>query len=242
MALNGFKIACLGMVLIFIVSAYSVFADEPDPTFLSGCSLSNSQQQDRAWCETEKSEGVTNFTKTIQGSDLNAYKGVCIIDSPIEIIYDILSNVSEHSKWIKYCATSRELDRPSDKQSFQYYDFDVPWPLANRDIVVHCTTEADWGRGKITIQSEAVKEPLVPIRKNHMRITDSRQEWILEQVTPDSTRVTFVSYTNMEGPVSKMLNKLISKVIPSSSLKNLKKISMEKYLSASDRFIAKTYP
>lgn len=230
MALYRIRIACLVMVSLLFLTIHPILADELNHVPHTG------------WNETETSGGVTNYSRHIEGSDLTAYKGVCVIDCPLEILYSILSNIPEHSKWVKYCATSREINRSSESNSLQYYDFDIPWPLSNRDIVVHCTTDADWEAGKIIIQGEAIKEPLVPIKKDHLRITDSKQEWILEQISPDSTQVTFISYTTIDGPVPSILNALISRVIPSASLKNLKKLSAEKQRTANNRFFAKILP
>jgi hypothetical protein len=140
---------------------------------------------EKGWKEMERSDGISHYTKPIKGTDLNAYLGICVINSSLDTLYSVLSNVPEHVKWVKYCATSVYLEKPSQTDSFQYYDFNVPWPFANRDIVVHCTTKFDWPSGRIRIFAEAVKDPMVPMKKNHYRITDSKQEWILEQIAPD---------------------------------------------------------
>jgi hypothetical protein len=217
-----------------------VAADEPVHGSLSDSAMLIA---DTGWKETNQCDGIVNYTRQIEGSELSAYKGVSVIDCPIELLYAILTNVSEHNTWITYCASARELVRSSDNhQSFQYYDFDVPWPLSNRDVVVHCTTETNWAEGTIIIQGDAIKEPLVPLKKNHLRITDSSHTWILESITPDSTRVTFLSRTLVDGPVTSLLNRLVSHVIPSTSLKNLKKISMDKFQTSLDRLLAKNCP
>lgn len=242
MVYKELKTMCLGLILYSMIAVPVSNAADLSGTAPTEALLSNTLANEPGWNELEKTDGVINYTKRIDGTTFTAYKGVCVIDCPIELLFAILHNVPEHSKWISYCATSKEIERPSYNRSFQYYDFDVPWPLSDRDIVVQCTTQANWSDGTIIIKGEAVKEPMVPLKKSHMRITDSRQQWILEQISPDQTLVTFVSYTTMDGPVPGMLNKLVSNVIPSNSLKNLKKISTEKYLSSSARFLAETCP
>lgn len=240
MVFNILKMACLGLMLCAMVVPAPVEANEPVHGATSGSAMLIA---DIGWKETDRIDGLVNYTRQIEGSELSAYKGVSVIDCPIELLYAILTNVSEHNTWITYCASARELVRSSDNhQSYQYYNFDVPWPLSNRDVVVHCTTQTNWSEGTIIIQGDAIKEPLVPLKKNHLRITDSSHTWILESITPDSTRVTFLSRTLMDGPVPRLLNRLVSHVIPSTSLKNLKKISMDKFQAFNDRLLAKNYP
>ncbi|GAB6094890.1 START domain-containing protein [Desulfatiferula olefinivorans] len=239
MASNVFKIFFLGLIICCMLPSM-IGAKEPVDASVPGFEPGLS---DPDWKETDRCDGFVSFTRRIEGSELTAYKGVGIIDCPIELLFAVLTNVSEHNTWVTYCASARELVRSSDNhQSFQYYDFDVPWPLSNRDVVVHCTTRTNWAEGRIIIQGDAIKEPLVPVKKDHLRITDSSHTWILESVSPDSTRVTFLSRTLVSGPVPGLLNRLVSHVIPATSLRNLKKLSMDKFQASSERLLAKNCP
>lgn len=192
------------------------------------------------WEQIESSEGVTHFSKSIPDSVFKAYKGTCTINCPLDILYSILCDVPAHTKWIKYCNSSIELARPKPDESIQYYTFDIPWPLYDRDIVVNCKVDSDWDAGRVTIKSEAVKDRQtpVPVQKKLLRVTDSEQIWDLEYVSSSETKVTFYSYASMDGVAPAMLNNLISCVIPSTSLKNLKDISTGKYHSSSLKFLA----
>jgi hypothetical protein len=235
-ACSIFIVFCLSILIL--TPQYSS-AEGPNTVPVSDFILKyiDNSNADKGWKETEHNEGISNYTKEIKGSDLNAYMGICVVDSSLETIYSVLSNVPEHIKWITFCSTASYLEKQSINDSYQYYDFNVPWPFLNRDMVVHCTTKIDWQMGKIVINTEAVKDPIVPIKKGHLRITDSKQKWVLEQIAPNKTKITFVSVTTLKDPVPRILNRLISQVIPSSSLKNLKKIATEKYIESS-RFIA----
>ena len=195
---------------------------------------------ENAWNLTERGKGVTHYSQSVKGSDLNAYKGVCLIDSSIENVYAFLIDVSRHTSWIAYCSKSAVVEKNSDSDAIQYYDFDVPWPLSNRDIVVHCTTEVDSKTGAITISSSAVKDSVVPLKKDHLRITDAKQKWVIEQIAPEKTRVTLYSLTHIKGPAPKLLKKLVSHVIPSTSLKNLRLQAMKNTQTSPSRYIAKT--
>jgi hypothetical protein len=132
------------------------------------------------------------------------------------------------------------VKKSSDEDVIQYFNFDVPWPFLNRDIVVHCTQKTEPQTGKIILDCFAVKTPLVPLKKNHMRITDSRQQWTLEKIGSGKTRITFVSITNIESSVPGILKRLISQIIPSKSLENLLSLSNNADSSVSSQYLAKT--
>lgn len=190
------------------------------------------------WVEFGKKDGITHFTAKAKASDLEAYKGVCVINCPIEILYAFLTDVSGHNVWIKYCSISREIERSQSNSSLQYYDFDIPWPFSNRDIVVHCESSENWKDGKVTITGRAINAPGIPVPENHSRITESYQNWILEKIDTEFTLVTFTSMIRLKGPASGFLSKLVSRTVPSESLINFRKISTETYLSERNRLYA----
>lgn len=195
---------------------------------------------ENAWKVTEKDQGVTHYSQKIKGSGINAYKGVCIINKPIDTIFSLLSDIPSHPTWVAYCSSSSLIKKNSEDDTIQYYNFDVPWPFLNRDIVVHCTQRTDPVTGTITIDSYAVKAPVVPLKKNYLRVTDANQKWLLEQIEPGITRVTFIALTNIEGDAPNILKNLISHEIPSTSLENLKTIAMKMTTPTPNRYIAKS--
>jgi ribosome-associated toxin RatA of RatAB toxin-antitoxin module len=195
---------------------------------------------ENSWIEIRKDEGITHYSQQIKGCNLNAYKGVCIINKSIETIYSLLMDVPSHPTWVAYCTSSSVIKRFSHDDAIQYYNFDVPWPFFDRDIVVHCMQKTEKLTGTITIDSYALRTPLVPLKKKHLRITDARQKWVIEQIGPEKTRITFIALTNIEGQAPNVLKKLISQVIPSTSLENLRAVSMKQNAISSTSYIAKS--
>lgn len=198
---------------------------------------------DGNWVKKNTSHDITHFSKKIENSSFKAYKGVCTIESPMDLLYSILCDVQAHTKWIKYCDSSMEVERPTPNQSIQYYTFDIPWPFCDRDVVVNCHVESDWDAGRVVIKSVAIKNPRnpVPVQKKLSRVTNSEQIWVLERLSSSKTRVTFLSYAKMDGLVPKLLNNLISSVIPSQSLANLKLISSGKHNASPVKYLAEIH-
>ena len=221
-------------IFFLSTSSFSLFAAE-----ISSISL-DTILSESAWKLTKKSRGISHYKQPIKEYDVNAYKGVLVIDRPLETIYSLVTNVENHPLWVTFCSSSSTIRKNSEDDAIQYYRFDVPWPFLNRDIVVHCTQKTDPVTGTVTIDSQALKTPMVPLKKNHLRITDAKHKWIFERIDQRRTKVTFISMTNMEGQTPRALKNLISQVIPSSSLENLKAISMKPDHPATSTYIAKT--
>ncbi len=192
------------------------------------------------WTLTKKEKGVTHYSQPVKGYELNAYKGVCTINKSVGDVYSMLTDVASHPTWVAYCDSSSIVKKNSDEDAIQYYNFDIPWPFLNRDIVVHCRQKTNPQTGTVIIDCNAVKTPVVPLKKNHMRITDAKQRWVLEAVDHDRTRVTFIALTSIDGPAPGILKRLISNVIPSTSLENFKTVSTRYAASPTTKYMARS--
>lgn len=232
--MRRFRFSNIIISMIFCVSILMI-QDTHSDYFNSSNDLSWSED---AWKEVRKDEGITHYSQPIKGCNLNAYKGVCIINKPIETINNLLMDVPNHPTWIAYCNVSSIIKRFSQDDAIQYYNFDVPWPFFDRDIVVHCTQKTDIITGTITIDSYALRTPVVPLKKKHLRITDAKQKWVIEKIDNEKTRITLIAVTNIEGQTPNLLKRLISQVIPSTTLENLKTVSMKQNTVSSTSYIA----
>ncbi len=101
---------------------------------------------------------------------------------------------------------------------------DTPWPFLDRDVLYKTEVKIDFASGKVVIQSIALKTPLIPLKKQYVRITDSEQQWILERIAVDRTRITFINRTNAAGPFANFISNPGIRDTMMHSLTNLTKI------------------
>ena len=101
---------------------------------------------------------------------------------------------------------------------------DTPWPFTDRDVVYKTEAKFDFASGKVVIHSIALKKPFIPLREQYVRITDSEQQWILERISVDRTRITFINRTNAAGPFANFISNPGIRDTTIYSLTNLTKI------------------
>jgi hypothetical protein len=76
----------------------------------------------------------------------------------------------------------------------------------------------------VVVHSIALKTPLIPVRRQYVRITDSEHQWILEKISKNRTRITFINRTNAAGPFANYLSNSGTRDTTLHSLENFKKI------------------
>jgi hypothetical protein len=178
------------------------------------------------WKLIDDRDGITLYSRQISGQPQAQFKGVCIVRRPIEAVGSVLSDVGSYPKWFFKCMEAKKIptENSSELHFFLYVAIDTPWPFLDRDVVYKTDVAVDRASGKVFIQSVALKRPFVQLKRQYVRITDSEHQWILERVSAELTRITFINRTNAEGPFADYLSNSGMRDTTIHSLENLKKI------------------
>jgi hypothetical protein len=171
-------------------------------------------------------DGITLYAREVSGHSEGQFKGVCTVRRPIEAVGAVLSDVGAYPKWFFKCIEAKKIptENSSELHFFLYVAIDTPWPFSDRDVVYETDVSIDYESGKVAIHSIALKASFIPLRKRYVRITDSEHQWILERISFDRTRITFLNRTNTAGPFATYLSNPGIRDTTIHSLKNLKKM------------------
>ena len=171
-------------------------------------------------------DGITLYAREVSDHSEAQFKGVCLINRPLESVGSVLSDIASYPKWFFKCIEAKKVPA-EDSTPFQFFIYvaiDTPWPFLDRDVVYKTEVSIDNVSRKVIIHSIALKTPLMPLRRRYVRITDSEHQWILERISVDRTRITFINRTNVAGPLANILSNSVVRDTTIHSLKNLKEI------------------
>jgi hypothetical protein len=171
----------------------------------------NSAAQD--WELKKNKEGVKVFTKTNPNSPFDLLKAECEINVGINQMLTLIYDVSRHTEWVYNSVQSVLIKKNSTYDIIYYGETYAPWPVSNRDLVIHLSAFTDSITGICNIT--AVSEPeLKPLVKGKIRIPRSVSRWKLIPINKQTTRVIYtldidpggslpawlVNYASIEGP------------------------------------------
>ena len=162
-----------------------------------------------------------------EGYSENQYKGVSVIEQPIEIVAAVLADIESYPEWFYRCSEARKLagDKASVLDFSLYIVIDVPWPFSDRHAVFRAQTTVDEVSETIVINSTAQIESEIPPHKDYVGITNSAQQWNLEKLAPHTTRITFINRTGASGAMTAGITNLGSQATVHQSLINMQKIA-----------------
>ena len=198
--------------------------------------MANADEND--WVFVENNQGVTIHSRKLAEYAESEFRGTRILEYPVEVIAAVLADIQSYPLWFFNCISASKIpDTTSTNLNFLIYIVvKTPWPLWNRDVIYTTETRIDMSAGKITVWGKAVQDTKVPIKQNHVRVTDSALKWVLARIDDNRTRISFTKRINAGGSIGSYLSDLGCRKTIFESLVNLSGIAADpKYAALGNR-------
>ena len=138
---------------------------------------------DVSWFLVKEKQGVKLYTASIDGSDYVAVKAVTQIDASMETIVAVLGDGEGCNQWRELCQSSRVLKTLPDRERTIYMVLNMPWPLSDRDMVIHSRTTLDNENKAFTVNFTSAQDsyPMqdyiraISTGRYHVRVTSEQQ-------------------------------------------------------------------
>ena len=178
------------------------------------------------WKLILEEDNIALYARELKGHTESQYKGITTVIRPIETVGSVLSDTASYPGWFFKCIEAKKLstEDSSKLHFFLYIVIDTPWPFSDRDVIYETEITINHASEKVVIRSSALKEALIPLKRQYVRITDSEHQWILEKISDAQTRITFINRTNAAGTFASYLSNPGMRDTTFHSLKNLSKI------------------
>lgn len=141
----------------------------------------------------------------------------------------LFNNVSEYPKWGYQVFHSELLKRVSDTEFYYYSRYDFPWPLDDRDVVMHTTIVTDNATKAVTLTSVAVPD-YIPEKKGLVRVRKANVTWKLAPQTSTTTEGEYTLSTDPGGLLPDWSVEIANDTGPVETVQRMKKLlSEERY-------------
>ncbi|TGK11902.1 lipid-binding protein [Leptospira fletcheri] len=175
------------------------------------------------WVYLKEENGVKIF-KRATDSRFDAFKVSTLISRSLPEVRNVFLNIPGHTNWIANCKESRLLGGKVPDKFIHYYLIGAPWPVKDREMILETESFFDTQKRRVSILTRAVNDPNVPVKKDSYRITRSHIQWTLEEVSDNSTLVTYVNQTDPGGDVPSYLSNWSSAGAPTETILSLKRL------------------
>jgi hypothetical protein len=185
------------------------------------------------WQMIMDNENIKGYSRSVEGSDLLEFRSSVIVNAKIEVVGAILRNVEGLKEASSHCTDVRFLEKTDINNYVFYVAYSYPPPIADRDMIVKVSGRYDYNMGRVISDLRALKEPLVPLKKNCIRITNYKAQFIVEYINREKTNIVYTSMLDPAGSIPKSLANFMSKLaLESSGLDLQEAIKNKKYIDA----------
>ena len=134
-------------------------------------------------------------------SGYTEFKGVTHVRSRLSAFVALLGDVKRMPEWVYRNTSTETLKEISDTEVYARTVSEMPWPLTDRDAVLHSTLSQDPKTLAVTIRGSAVPTYL-PASENHVRMPLVESYWSFTPIDSGTIEVVFQGFGDPGGNLS----------------------------------------
>jgi len=152
------------------------------------------------WKLDKEKNGIKVYLSNVTASDFKAIKVECTFTGTYAKLITILSDVSEFSKWVYNNKASNLLKQNNPFDFIYYTETHLPWPMSNRDAVIHMRIKTDSLPHFLTIAGSGEPD-LFPKIPGKVRISHFKSNWKVIMLTNKLIQITYILELDPGGSI-----------------------------------------
>ena len=175
------------------------------------------------WKLSKEKNGIKVYESEVPHSNYKAIKVECIFEGTYDKLMTVLRNVSHQKDWVYNNKTSNMIKLISPYEFYYYAETSLPWPMSNRDAVVHLRMNRDSLNRFLKIT--AVSEPhYIPEKSGKVRVPKSNINWYVTMPTEKTISIAYTFEAEPGGSLPGWLVNMFADKGPYESFKKLSEI------------------
>jgi hypothetical protein len=160
------------------------------------------------WKLSKEKDGIKVYQSELQHSSYKAIKVECTLAGNYDKLIAVLNNVSGQKDWVYHNKTSYMIKKVNPYEFYYYTEASLPWPMSNRDAVVHLTMDRDSLNRFLKIMSVSVPD-YISEQSGKVRVTRSTISWNVTMPTANTIKIIYVFEAEPGGNIPAWLLTLL---------------------------------
>ncbi|MBI5858150.1 MAG: hypothetical protein HZB42_10960 [Sphingobacteriales bacterium] len=172
------------------------------------------------WKPQKDKNGIKVYLSDVAGSSFKAIKVECTLTGSYAKLIALLTNVSGLKNWIYHNKTSYLLKQNSPLDFVYYSETSMPWPLSNRDVILHLKINTDSLPKFLSIKG--YNEPhFFPEIPGIVRVPHYKANWTVTMPTAQSLHISYILEIDPGGSIPAWLANSFADKGPFGTFSNL---------------------
>jgi hypothetical protein len=175
------------------------------------------------WKLSKEKDGIRVYQSAVQNSNYKSIKVECTLEGNYDKLMAVLSNVSHQKDWVYHNKTSYIINRVSPYEYYYYMETFLPWPMSNRDAVVHLKMNKDSLNRFLKITAVSIPS-YIPEKSGKVRVPRSSVNWYVTMPTSKTISISYIFEAEPGGSLPAWLANMFADKGPYESFKKLSEL------------------
>ena len=189
------------------------------------------------WNLERDENGIKVYLKEFWADDIKAFRGVVYINTSVDSLLAVILDIDACTDWVQHCQNPLMLKRINFSECYHYLVHNLPFPVVDREFILHTKISRNPVNGAVTVYSEARPDYCLQQQTSHcqlikhsslVRIRHSHGSYLLEPVKKGLTKFTWTQHTDPGGNLPAWLVNIMIREVPYLTLQSLRKKATEK--------------
>jgi hypothetical protein len=185
------------------------------------------------WSKDKSGDNVTVYVQPAPGYSLKAFRAVTTVPVPMDAVNALIADAPAFSQWYSDCRSNKIIKTISSKEYVTYFVNDSPFPVMDRDSLIHTTVSQDPATRAVTFAMKGAPT-LIPEKDDYVRVPKLEGYWRVTPIGASETEVVLELRSDTGGSVPSFLANQQVTVGPFKTFQKLRAmVQKPRYLKAS---------
>jgi len=172
------------------------------------------------WKLSKEKNGISVYLSDIPGKSLKAVKVECTLTGTFAKLIAILSNVAHMEDWVFHNKKSKMLKQNTPLDFIYYTETSMPFPLSNRDAIIHIRIKTDSLPKFLTITGTGEPDffPKIPTK---VRVPHYKASWKVTMPSANKIQIYYIVEVDPGGSIPAWISNMFADDGPYGSFSNL---------------------
>ena len=176
------------------------------------------------WEKIGDSDGVVTLRKEVPDSPVVAFRGEALIEDSMARIAGVLEAVEREKEWMADVVETYNIEKLSESDRWEYNRTKTPWPLQDRDFVIHSTVSFKAEpEPTLTIKMNSAENEKKPPLSGVVRGALIDSTFVLKFLEEKKTFFTCEIHADPKGAIPKWVVNLFQKSWPLDTISGLRR-------------------
>lgn len=152
------------------------------------------------WKLEKNKDGINVYLSDVAGSVFKAVKVECTLKGSYAKLIALLTDLSHFSDWIYHNKTTKLIKKNTPLDFIYYSETSMPWPLSNRDVIIHMRIKTDSLPRFLAISG--YDEPdIFPKIPGNVRVPHYKANWKVTMPNAQTIQVSYILEIDPGGSI-----------------------------------------